>query len=137
MNRTDFQRLSNVRLQEAKALLADGFPEGAYYLAGYAVECALKACIARKTQQYDFPDKTQVNESYTHNLRELMRIALLRDELAALIQTDLGMRNDWNIVQSWSESSRYESKTLQEATELLEAIETSRGGLLPWVRQRW
>jgi HEPN domain-containing protein len=30
-------------------LLEAGLYAGAYYLAGYAVECALKACIAKKT----------------------------------------------------------------------------------------
>ena len=47
MNRTDLQQPALTRLAEAKALLAAGFPAGAYYLAGYAVECALKACIAK------------------------------------------------------------------------------------------
>jgi hypothetical protein len=30
MNRTDFQNLAELRLQESKALLAAGFPDGAY-----------------------------------------------------------------------------------------------------------
>jgi hypothetical protein len=30
MNRIDFQHLAELRLKEAKALLAAGFPEGAY-----------------------------------------------------------------------------------------------------------
>ena len=46
MNRADFQRLADVRIDEAGVLLAAGRWSGAYYLAGYAVECALKACIA-------------------------------------------------------------------------------------------
>ena len=68
MNRKDFQELSELRLKEANALLGAGFPEGAYYLAAYAVECALKACIARETQRHAFPDKKIVDASYTHNL---------------------------------------------------------------------
>jgi len=38
-------------------LLRLGLFDGAYYLAGYAVECALKACIAKGTQRFEFPDK--------------------------------------------------------------------------------
>ena len=38
MNRKDFQELSRIRLKEAKALLDLGLWDGAYYLAGYAVE---------------------------------------------------------------------------------------------------
>jgi hypothetical protein len=47
MNRNDFQKISRLRVKEAKALLDNGYPAGAYYLMGYAVECALKACIAK------------------------------------------------------------------------------------------
>jgi HEPN domain-containing protein len=60
VDRKDLQALSNVRLKEAKALLGAGLWDGAYYLAGYAVECALKACIAKQTQRYEFPDKKRV-----------------------------------------------------------------------------
>jgi HEPN domain-containing protein len=81
MNRNDFQQLSELRAKEAKALLAAGFPEGAYYLAGYAVECALKACIARKTQEFDFPEKKRVNDSHTHDLGKLLVLAGLSEDL--------------------------------------------------------
>jgi HEPN domain-containing protein len=75
MNRADFQQLAELRLREAQALLAAGLPDGAYYLAGYSVECALKACISKRTQLHDFPDKKLVNDSHTHNLKELLRLA--------------------------------------------------------------
>lgn len=57
MDRKDLQELSKVRLKEATALLKLGLFDGAYYLAGYAVECALKACIAKGTQRGEFPDR--------------------------------------------------------------------------------
>jgi hypothetical protein len=68
MNRTDLQKLSRMRVKEAKALLDAGQSCGAYYLTGYAVECALKACIAKQVRRNDFPDKRTVTESYTHDL---------------------------------------------------------------------
>jgi len=42
MNRADFQQLADERISEAAVLLAASKFSGAYYLAGYAVECALK-----------------------------------------------------------------------------------------------
>jgi HEPN domain-containing protein len=57
INRKGLQDLSKLRLNEAEALLRSNHPDGAYYLAGYAVECALKACISKRTQRYDFPDR--------------------------------------------------------------------------------
>lgn len=137
MNRSDFQALSDLRLQESRSLLAAGFPEGAYYLAGYAVECALKACIAKKTQQFDFPDKKLANDSHTHDIGKLLQLAELRIELEFALQADPAMQSNLDAVQDWSESSRYERKSTEEATELLQAIEDQGGGLLPWIKQRW
>jgi hypothetical protein len=42
VTRADFQKLADMRIKEAGILLAAGEFDGAYYLAGYAVECALK-----------------------------------------------------------------------------------------------
>ena len=52
-------------------LLKAGHFSGAYYLAGYSVECALKACIAKQTARYDFPDKSKANDSFVHDLKKL------------------------------------------------------------------
>src|SRR5439155_18484686 len=64
MNRADFHKLTEIRMREAKVLLARKCYEGAYYLAGYAVECALKACIAKRTQAHDFPPKPDLVRSF-------------------------------------------------------------------------
>jgi HEPN domain-containing protein len=137
MNRIDFQGLAELRLQESRALLAAGFPDGAYYLAGYAMECALKACIAKRTREHDFPEKDS-RDYYVHDLERLLALAKLKDELDDAARTNLLMQPNRIIVRNWSEESRYEAgRTVQEATDLLNAIEDPKGGLLPWVRQRW
>ncbi len=50
MNRTVLQLLTEDRLKDAGVLLANGRYGAAYHLAGYAVECALKACFAKLTE---------------------------------------------------------------------------------------
>lgn len=75
MNRTYFQRIAKMRVNEAKALLDGGHYPGAYYLLGYAVECALKACVAKQVKRYDFPDKKVANEAFTHDLEKLVKVA--------------------------------------------------------------
>ena len=137
MNRNSFQEIAELRLRESKALLATGFPDGAYYLAGYAVECALKACIAKKTREHDFPEKKLVNDSHTHDLGKLLNLAELKDELDAVILADPVMESALDKIQDWSETSRYQKKTAQETTALLKAIEDQEGGLLPWIRLHW
>ena len=137
MNRLDFQHLSELRLNEARTLLLYGCPEGAYYLAGYAVECALKACIARRTREGDFPEKKLVNDSHTHNLKDLLRLAELKDDLEVLLEADSTMQSALDKVLEWAETSRYKRKTNQEAVALLNAIECQEGRLLPWIRRHW
>jgi hypothetical protein len=137
MNRTDLQRLADLRITESRALLAAGLPEGAYYLAGYAVECALKSCIAKRTQEHEFPDKKLANDSHTHDLGKLLQLAELKIELDAEMQRDPSMKARYDAVLDWSETSRYEKTTFQEAADLLEAIEDPNGGLLSWIKLRW
>lgn len=69
MTRKELQALVALRVREAKVLLKNDFPDGAYYLAGYAAECAIKACIARRTVRYEFPDKKRVMQSWTQTSR--------------------------------------------------------------------
>ncbi len=138
MNRIDLQKIAEMRLQESKALLNAGFPEGAYYLAGYAVECALKACIAKRTREHDFPEKDLVNQSHTHKLENLLKLTELSIEWDTAVQAVPSMKANWAIIKNWAETSRYEKqKTAQEAAELLQAIEDQPGGLLPWIQLHW
>jgi HEPN domain-containing protein len=143
MNRIDFQEIAELRLRESKALLAAGFPDGAYYLAGYAVECALKACIAKRTREYDFPDKKLVDKSYTHDVDRLLEAAGLSDLLKNDLAKNEELQLDWETVRDWSEQSRYELFKgdpvggLVEAQLLIDAVESEKGGVLRWIRQSW
>ena len=84
-----------------------------------------------------FPEKGLVINSYTHKLKDLLKLAELKTELEATMQRDPLMERNWAIVQDWSEESRYEKKTVKQTESLLKAIEDQQGGLLPWIRQRW
>ncbi|MGH9623395.1 MAG: HEPN domain-containing protein [Bryobacteraceae bacterium] len=129
--------LAHTRLAEAKSLLEAGLPDGAYYLAGYAVECALKAGIARGTRRYDFPEKKSVDASHTHNLKDLMKLANL--ELARLERAtkDPAFRNNWDVVQQWSEPSRYRRHAPEIARALVEAISDREHGVMTWIELHW
>jgi HEPN domain-containing protein len=136
MNRSDFQRLAKVRLREAKLLLVANAPDGAYYLAGYAVEFALKACIAKSVQQHDFPDKVRANRSHTHNVRELIGVAGLKDAFEeAVRQYEFSRR--WDIMIQWNEESRYREYSADDAQALIEAIENRNYGILQWLKKHY
>ena len=133
LNRREFQRLADLRLQEADSLLKNKHPSGAYYLAGYAVECALKACIAKQTKRYEFPDRRKVQQSWTHKLDELVNLT----GLAADLVKDADLETNWTTVKDWNEEKRYETTTLREARDLYAAITDPKHGVLTWLRKHW
>jgi HEPN domain-containing protein len=137
MNRTDLQRLARLRLREAEALIARGEWSGAYYLAGYAVECALKARIARQVRRHEFPDRNRVNKSYTHDLDALVTVAGLRDPLTKELDRDAIFGASWLIVKDWREDSRYQICGEADARGLVRAIARRGHGVLQWIRHYW
>jgi HEPN domain-containing protein len=137
VNRKDFQVLSAVRLKEAKVLLAAGLPDGAYYLAGYAVECALKACIARSTLRHDFPDKTTVDKSYTHSLTQLVGVASLTLAVSEQLNKDPLFKTNWHLVLKWSELTRYQKNSNPMAEDLMKAIEDKKHGVMAWLKRHY
>jgi len=137
MNRTDLQELSNARMWEARLLFNAGEFSGAYYLAGYAVECALKACIAKATRQHDFPDKDRAQKSYSHKALELMKVAGLYDGFEFAMRSDPVLATNWTFVTEWSEQSRYETWSGGKAAALLVAVSLPTGGVLPWIQMHW
>ncbi|MFO0851762.1 MAG: hypothetical protein U0871_24835 [Gemmataceae bacterium] len=137
MNRGEFQALAEVRVREAEALLAAGLWDGAYYLAGYAVECGLKACIAKRTKTDDFPDKKFATDCHTHNLVELLRLAGLKDVLDVAAVPGSKLSVNWTLVRSWSEAARYRRWSQNEAAAYLDAVTDPVDGVLPWIISRW
>jgi hypothetical protein len=137
MDRKDLQDLSKVRLKEATALLKAGLFDGAYYLAGYAVECALKACIAKRTRRFEFPDKNRANSSHSHNLPDLIKIAGLADALLERAGQDPSFRRNWDFIKAWSEQSRYQKNSSESAQTLLSAVGERRHGVISWIKLQW
>lgn len=138
MNRATLQEISRIRRKEASALIAARQFSGAYYLLGYAVECALKACIAKQIRRYDFPDKNLVNKAYTHELQTLLRLAGLAQGLDSDMQNSEALELNWAIVKDWSELSRYQIDiTEAEARDMYSASTARRYGILTWIKRRW
>src|SRR5437764_79529 len=101
VTKVDLEALADLRLAEAEALLQQvpPKPDGAYYLAGYAVECALKAVIAKMFNQHDFPEKHLVISAYTHNINDLVEVAGLKGyrKIDSAVNPILGI--NWSLVQ--------------------------------------
>ena len=137
MNRVDFQNLAAERLSDARALFAADRFNCAYYVAGYAVECALKACIAHRTREDDFPPR-ETRKIWTHDLEDLLDSAGLKAEFSEVTETDSGFEYSWGIVKDWSESSRYDNdKDRARAEMMLGAISNPTNGILQWLNKYW
>ncbi len=138
MNREILQKISRLRRKEAYILLKAKCYQGAYYLIGYAIECALKACIAKQTKRYDFPDKQLANSVHTHNLEKLLKFSGLAPELEKEMKTNKALEVNWATVKDWKETSRYDktiSRTL--ARDLYAACTARKNGILSWIKKRW
>ncbi|MBL8794632.1 MAG: DNA-binding protein [Planctomycetia bacterium] len=139
MNRADLQTLANVRLVEAQLLLGatPPQPDGAYYLAGYAIECALKAAIAKLNNQHDWPEKAFVADCHTHDILKLVRLAGLEAARVADSAANPLLSQNWVIVKDWSEHSRYERHSYVKARKMLDAVADHTNGVLSWIKGRW
>lgn len=137
LNKNDLQRLAEIRLEDAVLLWHNKKASSAYYLAGYAVELALKACAAKLFQDNAIPDKNLVNALYTHSLEQLMTTSGLLPELKAAIKADSEFGANWGIVTKWNEASRYEFWDPMAAASLIGAIIDKDHGVFPWVKSHW
>jgi len=133
------QHLAKLRLEEAKLLAREKQFSGAYYVAGYAIECALKARIAAQFRGNEIPDKNLVNKVYTHDLADLLRLAGLEAELETARQSDSEVDRRWSIVKNWTEQARYSLWTEDQATGIIDGIDGDgkSGGLFQWLSARW
>jgi HEPN domain-containing protein len=138
MNRADLQHLARERLREAKALLAARCWSGAYYLAGYAVECGLKSCVINYLMATDrFPDRKFSEQCWTHNLDQLLGLAGLDDALEAAFVVAPELSENWDTVKDWTEGSRYSLTPKSLAVGLYNAIANKKHGVLAWIKRRW
>jgi HEPN domain-containing protein len=139
VNRAQLRQLAEDRILDAERLLAAGRWGGAYYLAGYAVECGLKACIMAHVEAVGaiFQDKRFSEKCWTHDLEDLLQLANLEATLGADTAANATLFANWAATKDWKETSRYEQKTQAEAQSLYNAIANDPDGMLPWIRKHW
>jgi HEPN domain-containing protein len=140
VNRSEWQRLAKARLHDAKTILSIRRWTAAYYLAGYAVECGLKSCVLARVvaaPEVVFEDKRFSEKCWTHDLMQLITQAGLKATFEADIAADKELRDNWEVVQDWSELARYGAKTRTEAEELYASIAEKKHGVMTWIRRYW
>jgi hypothetical protein len=135
MDRVQLQQLADLRLADATVLIETSRWGAAYYLLGYCIECALKACVAKQFRLHEVPDQKFVNSFYKHGIDELLAISGVKSQLESRARSDSNFEINWNTVRDWSVASRYEPGITEAlARGMYEAVTNSASGVLPWLR---
>ena len=137
---TEWQQLAERWLPAAKALLDARQWSAAYYLAGYAVECGLKACVLARvatTPEVIFGDREFSKKCFTHNVAELVKLADLEAARVAEATTNPAFGLNWYVVKDWNEQARYNTASHQKAKKLYNAITDKANGGDAVDQNRW
>ena len=143
MNRKTLQRIAKERLKDVKALLGRKRWSGAYYLCGYVIECALKACLLRYLAESDAvfgkPEylQKQLVTCWTHDLEKLIKLAGLEPDFGVACGTNPKLNASWVTTKVWKETSRYADRTEAEASALFAAVSDGTDGVFQWIQSRW
>ena len=139
MTRKDLQELSRLRLKEAEALYKAHFYDGSVYLAGYAVELALKARICRILHLREYPLSGDLGKAFKiHNLEHLRVLSGLSAEIDVSKNKDLF--DNWSIAVAWNPEQRYEPRGKYDASKakiILTSLTSKPNGVLTWLTKRW
>jgi len=128
-----FRRAADQRLTTAEFLLKHGFDHDAVYLAGYTVECALKALVLRWTPRGEFLTVwgrlTQVGAKghdfeYLKDILKERRSGRNKTDRAVLATLAVQLKQ----VATWSTDLRYQVGSLKpkEARQFVGAVRTIR-----------
>ncbi len=129
--------MADLRVSDAQALLEAGNWSASYYLAGYAIEFALKACVSKQFSVDTIPYRALVNKLYTHDYSVLVGLAGLKDLLANHIKAHPDFGASWAICNEWTPDARYGNWEEIETRTFLAAITHQHNGVLPWIKLHW
>lgn len=134
ITKKEFEALAIEKLADAELLLKEKRWSSAYYLSGYAVECAFKVCITKAFKAETLPDKNFVNSTYNHDLKKLAEQAKLQGLINA---ASPALKLNWTLANVWVPEARYKSYTEATATEIFQAISDKADGVFEWIKAHW
>ena len=143
MNQAELRRMALLRIRDAKVLLNGRRWGFAYYVSGYAIECALKSCLLARMihTAWVFEEQWKASNCLTHDFSVLIRLSGLTDEVNARLAASSSARDtfdaNWGTVLQWKPTSRYISKAETEAKDLYAAIVHKPDGVLRWLLKYW
>lgn len=132
--RATFKAASLARLRDARALYDAGRYDACIYLAGFALEMALKARVMKHLAIEGYPNDRFFR---THDLDQLLMLS----GLAKRVNGEPVLLTPWSVVADhWDPTSRYDAPgkaTERIARDVLDAVSDQEGGLVSWLKTRW
>jgi hypothetical protein len=134
--RSTLQKLATAKVDDARLLFENKRYSNAYYLYGYGIELALKACISRQIVADTIPDRAVLTRFLTHKISELVGLAGLAQRLEER-RRDRAFDIRWAVASEWSEETRYEMIDSALATAMQDAVEHPDHGVMQWLKLYW
>lgn len=126
----DLEDIATARLQDAHVLHAAARYDGAFYLAGYSLELALKSSICKTLNWQEFPATNKEFERFrsfkVHDLEVLLKLS--GREAAIKVQ----LLDAWLTAKNWNPELRYLPigfASPDSTRELLDAVSELMGAL--------
>lgn len=139
-SREEFQQIALSRYQEARVLFENNHYDGAVYLAGYALESALKARIC-KILDADYPKSH--TSFLTHKPETLLDLSGLRKQFDVARNNDTRLASNWALLtgnDGWNEQLRYKpigTRSHDSALDILDALDDDVHGIITWLKTTW
>jgi hypothetical protein len=105
LSRAELRKIARTRIAEARKLFDARRYDGAVYICGYGVECALKARTLTTLRWPGFPETKKEFEQFqsfrTHNLETLLSLSGRKPKVSTTYAVE------WSGVAKWDPELRY------------------------------
>ena len=139
-NHQELRDISKARLRTAKILLDNSDFDGAIYMMGYVLECALKAIICKRLNLPSYPDKGGSkdieNIFKTHKFDILLTLSGMENDFS--LKSPKRRYENWSELTKWSTDIRYEpvgTRTRAEAERMYNALVGKPHGIITWIKR--
>ena len=141
----DLKKITNARLKAVKSLKESGDYDTAYYIIGYALECALKSVICKTLNFDNYPDMDgmgkKVETFKTHSFDLLLALSGMEKDFT--LNAPAERAYNWSqFTKAWVIDSRYQPigiRTKEEIERMIKMLEENENGILYWIeeKQKW
>jgi HEPN domain-containing protein len=139
-SRSDIKQTALQKIKDAELLYHNRRYDNAFYLAGYAVELALKARICKNLDIDNLFNSRYLRFFKVHDFDTLLIFSGLLEKFDTAKTANVDLYQNWSYICDWKEDSRYipsGTKSQAEAERLIKAINVPQHGFLQWIKKYW